>query len=184
MNRRSAGGIWTRVAADRERALAEWRTWADNKAAQLLRMDEHDRIRELRYHHDDLTETAWYRVTQSLLADERTSTYVNGSAHTGAQRRQPEPPGDDPSAPAEIRVPAGTVAAHAHRSSAVRADRPSARRAALKPAPPRAPNPQPVENQGTSRGSLTGHLYDILVGIITIAGVAGGLVWLLSGQIN
>lgn len=50
--------------------------------------------------------------------------------------------------------------------------------------PPRRTQPPPAANPPQRSRGLAGHLYDLLVGVVTIGAVVAALVWLLSGQIN
>lgn len=219
---RSRGEIRASVAAERERAYAEWRHWSDATANRLLTMPSEERIRQLREHQNDLTEPAWYKVAQSLATRDEEAGHV-------AEREHPADPGpvrangqgrlardadyangypaaeDAQGVNGRVHKPRGSAGATGHDeaypgavspvvepSNASRSEpaqrgqtwwhtgseRPTA--AAGAPSPPPRPQPEPAKR---SRG-LAGHLYDLLVGLITIGGVVAGLVWLFSGKIH
>lgn len=219
---RSRGEIRASVAAERERAYAEWRHWSDATANRLLTLPSDERIRQLREHQNDLTEPAWYKVAQSLAKrDEQASqaaeserpaelepAKANGKSrsapHAAYDQRytsagdagdvngrvnwshgSPTGTGHDAdysgAVPPVVELPNASASGHAPRSQAWwHAGSGRASVAASAPSPPPRPQPEPAKR---SRG-LAGHLYDLLVGLITIGGVVAGLVWLLSGKIN
>ncbi|WP_027289509.1 hypothetical protein [Rhodovibrio salinarum] len=169
-------GLRARVERERERAYSEWQAWARETAEALVQLPQDERMRKLREHQEDLSEEAWYRVAQSLVA---------ASRETDAPKPKSVPAAHDGDTPSpRMHVPPQTPAGPPPHASNTNAQRqPTSERLAPHPHSPDRRAPVDTADGAPKRGR-GGQLYDLLVGLVTIGAIAGGLMWLLSGQVN
>ncbi len=182
------GPIRAEIRRYRQAREAEWRDWAEATADSLITLPPRHRARALRRHQWDMTEQAWYRVVQSLTEKQPVQSL---------QAEADDPPADDgnPDGPASGAGPNGHATPTA---TPVMNGAPPAQAPAASPPPLADPPPTPSESpeiappeetfearpRGRRRRGFANHLYDTLVGLITLGIVIAAMWWLLSGQIN